>query len=136
MIRIQSLAHRDDIQQDETMDLLVSGKLTLVPEGVRLVYDELMDEKLEHVEMNIRQDMIMVNRNGDFSSQMSFRMGMRSEGIYQTPFGAIDLATYCTRLSYDINEDGGTIQIVYQLDMNGHFAAVHEIELNMVPENA
>ena len=34
-------------------------------------------------------------------------MGCRYEGSYHTPYGDMELAVYCTRLRYDLGEDGG-----------------------------
>lgn len=39
---------------------------------------------------------------------------------------------YCTRLRYDLAEDGGELLLSYQLDLNGRFAAVHDMELRLM----
>jgi len=47
----------------------------------------------------------------------------------------MDLAVYCTRLTYDLGEDGGTVELSYQLDLNGSFAAMHDLVLRLVRQN-
>ena len=43
----------------------------------------------------------------------------------------MDLALYCTKLGYDLGDDGGALELSYQLDINGKFAAMHDMELHL-----
>jgi len=79
--------------------------------------------------------MLMMQRDGDYATQLIFRRGQRYEGIYRTPFGEMDVAVFCTRLSYDLNEDGGEIVLMYQMDMNGTFAAMHQMHMQVMVKN-
>lgn len=47
----------------------------------------------------------------------------------------MDIAVFCTRLSYDLTEEGGEVFLVYQMDMNGQFAAMHELHLEVMVKN-
>lgn len=48
------------------------------------------------------------------------------------PSAAWILALFCTRLKAHLNEEGGEISLHYQMDLNGQFAAAHEMEIRLV----
>ena len=52
--------------------------------------------------------------------------------VYQ---GSMDLALFCTRLKTRLDEEGGEISLHYQMDLNGQFAASHEMEIRLMRQN-
>ena len=137
LISIGSLAHREEVSEDEKMTMLVSGELELTDDRAVIRYEESIDESIppQKVEVIIEDESVTMMRGGAYATQMVFRMGSRYEGLYQTPYGDMELAVYSTRVDYDIGEDGGTLELSYQLDLNGKFAAVHDMELKLFPQN-
>ena len=137
LISIGALAHREEVSEDEKMTMLVSGELELTDDRAVIRYEESIDESLppQKVEVIIEDESVTMMRGGAYATQMVFRMGSRYEGLYQTPYGDMELAVYSTRVDYDIGEDGGTLELSYQLDLNGKFAAVHDMELKLFPQN-
>lgn len=97
-------------------------------------YEETLDESLpaQQVVMTINEEGATMSRGGEYATDMVFRMGCRYEGSYHTPYGDMELAVYCTRLRYDLGEDGGEVQLSYQLDLNGSFAAMHDLEMRLI----
>lgn len=134
LISINSNAHREEIAEDETIQVLTSGTLELSDEKAVLCYEEQIEEgsPAQKVTVVIEDDTATMRRDGEYATDMVFRMGSRYEGVYHTPFGDMELAIFCTRLTYDFNEDGGEMQLSYQLDLNGKFAAVHDMELRLL----
>lgn len=134
LISIYSNAHRDDADEDETLTMLTSGVLELEDNRAVIRYEETLEEGMpaQHVTVTIANGAATMSRNGDYATDMVFRMGCRYEGQYHTPYGDMELAVYCTRLRYDIAEDGGELLLSYQLDLNGRFAAVHDMELRLM----
>lgn len=137
LISIGSLAHREEISEDEKMTMLVSGELEVTDERAVIRYEESIDESLppQKVEVIVEDESVTMMRGGAYATQMVFRMGSRYEGLYHTPYGDMELAVYSTRVDYDIGEDGGTLELSYQLDLNGKFAAVHDMDLKLFPQN-
>lgn len=133
LISLKSNAHRDEVSEDETMSMLTSGQLEVDDTSAVIRYEESIDESVppQQVEVLIEDESVTMNRGGAYSTQMVFRLGCRYEGQYRTPYGDMDLALYCTKLAYDIGDDGGTLELSYQLDINGKFAAMHDMELNL-----
>lgn len=137
LISIASNAHREEVAEDETMTMLTSGEMELTDTSAVIRYEETLDESLppQKVEVKIEEECLTMLRGGEYQTQMIFRIGSRYEGMYRTPFGEMDLAVYCTRLSYDLGDDGGEIELSYQLDLNGRFAAMHDMTLRLVRQN-
>lgn len=137
LISIRSTAHRDEGAEDEAITILTSGTLTLLSEQSAMIrYEETLDESMppQTVEITIEDGSATMHRNGDYATSMVFRKGCRYEGEYHTPFGNMELAVFCTRLNCQLGPDGGLMRLRYQLDLNGQFAAVHEMELTMVKQ--
>ena len=137
LISISSNAHRDEVAEDETMTMLTSGEMDIEDELAVIRYEETIDESAppQKVEVRIENECLTMSRGGVYSTQMVFRMGGRYEGMYQTPYGEMELAVYCTKLRYDLDENGGCIELSYQLDLNGKFAAMHDMQLRLVRQN-
>ena len=133
LISLKSNAHRDEAAEDETMSMLTSGQLEVDDTTAIIRYEESIDESMppQPVEIRVENETVIMNRGGSYSTQMVFRLGCRYEGQYHTPYGDMDLALYCTRLGYDLGDDGGALELSYQLDINGKFAAMHDMELNL-----
>ena len=133
LISLKSTAHREEAAEDERMSMLTSGTLEVDDAKAVIRYEESIDESLppQPVEILVEEETVTMNRGGSYSTQMVFRLGCRYEGQYHTPFGDMDLALYCTRLGYDLGDDGGALELSYQLDINGKFAAMHDMELNL-----
>ena len=137
LISIRSNAHRDEAVEDETMTMLTSGIMEVDDERAVIRYEESIDQDAppQQVEVAVQENTATMTRSGAYGAQMVFRMGSRFDGQYHTPFGTMDLGVYCTRLAYDLGDDGGTVEISYQMDLNGRFAAMHDITMNMVRQN-
>ena len=133
LVSLKSSAHRDEAAEDENMSMLTSGQLEVDDTKAVIRYEESIDESMppQKVEITIEDETVTMNRGGAYATQMVFRLGCRYEGQYHTPFGDMDLALYCTRLGYDLGDDGGALELSYQLDINGKFAAMHDMELNL-----
>lgn len=136
LISIQSIARRDD-EAEEPVTLITSGQLTLEGARATLMYDEVLDESVppQHVTVTIEDETMVMSRDGEYATEIVFHKGNRYEGMYATPFGHMALAVYCTRLRYELNADGGEVLLSYQMDLNGQFAAMHELEMRLMRQN-
>lgn len=118
--------------QEDTVSLITSGELIETENGDRLLcYDEILDESTpaQHVTLLFSGDTVTMDRTGAYQAKLVFARGTRYEGQYQTPYGDMDMAVYCTKLSYEIDESGGELALQYQLDLGGQFAAMRDMRL-------
>lgn len=116
---------------------MTSGSLELDERRAVIRYEEIVDEALpaQAVAVTVEDGTLVMERGGEYATQMVFSRGRRYEGQYETPYGAMDLAVFCTRLKCALNEEGGEIQLSYQMDLNGQFAAVHDMEIRLARSN-
>ena len=137
LVSVLSNAHRDEVNEDETMTMLTSGEMDLTDTTAVIRYEESIDEGMppQQVTITIEDESLSMTRGGAYQTQMVFRIGCRYEGMYRTPFGEMELAVYCTKLRYDLGDDGGEVELSYQLDLNGSFAAMHDLTLRLVRQN-
>lgn len=136
LVSIRSSARRED-GSEEPISLMTSGTLEVDDVKAVVTYQETLDESMppQTVMVTAEDDSVLMQRLGDYATQLSFRRGQRYEGLYQTPFGEMDVAVFCSRLSYDLTEDGGDIHLMYQMDMNGTFAAMHQMHMQILVKN-
>jgi uncharacterized beta-barrel protein YwiB (DUF1934 family) len=130
LISIQSSAALEG-EDAETISLLTAGELFPVAGGYLLRYEETMDESVQptQVELLLEDHVATMRRSGEYDVNMVFRKGQRYEGQYHTPYGTFDLALYCTKISYAVDPEDGELHLQYQLNINGEFVAMHELEL-------
>lgn len=130
LISLNASATADGGETD-AISLLTSGELSKEEDGYLLCYEEALDESSAptKVKLLMQTDVITMHRSGDYEANMVFRKGQRYEGQYNTPYGSMDLALFCTRATYTVDEHGGELKLQYQLDINGQYIAMHEMEL-------
>lgn len=132
LISISSGVHGEGDAREDAVHLITSG--VFIKEGdekYRLCYDEIMDESLpaQHVTLTFSEGTVSMDRDGEYRSNLVFARGARYEGQYTTPYGDMDMAVYCTKLSYLIDDEGGEMSLQYQLDLGGQFAAMRDMRL-------
>lgn len=123
-----------DEQPEDTMRLITTGELWKKPDQTLIRYEESLDENEppQQIEITIQNEVVTMSRKGTYDANMVFQKGRRYESQYHTPFGALDMALFCTRASYSSDEDGGELALQYQLDVSGKFAAVHDMKLHWI----
>ena len=117
--------------------MLTSGEMSVGKNEIVVKYEETLDESIppQLIELTVTKDSVTMARGGDYETSMVFVKGQRFEGQYKTPFGTVALAVYCTRLRIDLSPDGGTLSFSYQLDLNGQFASMNDMDLRVIPQN-
>ena len=135
LVSLQSMASVEG-EESETISLITMGELVSMPAGYQLRYEETLDESLSatQVELTLENDVATMCRSGDYEVNMVFRKGHRYEGQYHTPHGTFDLALFCTKINSVADGPEGELYLQYQLDINGQFVAVHQMELHFSPK--
>ena len=120
---------------DEPVRLLTTGTLSGSGDAWRIDYAETdSDAERSDMTLTMSKGVVTMQRTGAFSSSMVFEKGRRFEGSYQTPYGALDMGVYATQVRYRVADGpSGEVQLQYQLDLQGHFAAMHELQIHFCP---
>jgi len=120
---------------DDSIRLMTTGLLTGSRDHWKLRYNETAPDSVEpdHVTVSMDEDVVTMQREGATSAAMVFKKGRRWESSYNTPFGSFAMGVYPTRVHYTVENGTGEVNLAYQLDLQGHYAAMHEINIRFAP---
>lgn len=106
-------------QEPSTIELMTEGTLSPVSDGWEICYEESDLTGLEGVTTTFRvqPDVVTLIRTGALRSRMEFRTGMIHESLYETEFGAMMIAVCAQRIESHLDENGGTVDLVYGIDI-------------------
>lgn len=124
-------------QEPDTVELVTEGTMEFNRGGWDLCYQESDLTGLAGVTTTFRleSDGITLNRTGQLNSQMVFREGESHDSLYQMEFGALMLTVSATKVSWEMNENGGVVDLSYRLEIENSAAGVIDYHLEIRPKN-
>lgn len=134
LLTLSGRAYGGAVEEEEGVDLITTGTLYPLKEGWKLVYTETQpdDNAVSEITLLIGKGRVVMSRSGEFGTSMVFRKDHRFEGAYRTPYGSLSMAVFSTRVDVDMTPERGLVVLNYQLDLQGNFAAMHELRLSYV----
>lgn len=123
-------------QEPDTVELVTEGYLQSSDNGWQLSYEESDLTGLEGVTTNfeIVGDTVTLTRTGRLNSKMVFQEGVAHESLYEMEFGALMMRVCATKVKSDITADGGTIDLIYNIEIEQTSAGVIEYHLQIRPK--
>ena len=120
-------------QEPDVIELMTEGTMELRDGGWDISYEETELTGLQGVVTTFRVEpgKVTLTRQGKLSSQMVFQEGVAHDSLYQLEFGALLLTVRATRVYYDIVPDGGTIDLVYSIDIENSAAGIIDYHLDI-----
>ena len=120
-------------QEPETIELVTEGILESYKDGWKLVYEESDLTGLAGVTTTflVQPSVVTLTRTGPLNSRMEFREGIPHESLYQMEFGALMLTVCAQKVRYDITENGGTIDLLYSIEIENTAAGHIEYHLDI-----
>ena len=124
-------SYRD--QEPDCIELITEGTLEYKSGGWDLRYEESALTGLEGVTtvFRIEKDQIVLDRTGKLRSQMVFREGVWHDSLYQMEFGALMISVCAQRVWAQISEAGGTIDLVYSIQVEHDTAGQIDYHLDI-----
>ncbi|MDO5022219.1 MAG: DUF1934 domain-containing protein [Eubacteriales bacterium] len=123
---------------DGILRVTTLGKLSGKKDDWRLRYTETVSDEsqMQNVTLTMGKGIVTMASDGPFGTDMVFEKGCRYEGSYRTPYGELDMSIFPTLVNYNISEDGnGEVNLKYQLDIGGRYAAVHKLHIKLQADN-
>ena len=121
---------------DYPIQFMTQGTLSMGEAGSAVLkYQETQqDEETGEVTtalitLSLEKNRVTMTRQGDYSNTMVFVPDRRFEGVYQTPFGKMDMAVFSRGVHCEIGEEKGSVHLKYQLDIQGAYASTNELHL-------
>ena len=124
---------RYEEQEPEVIELVTEGVLEKRNGGWDISYEESDLTGLAGVTTTFRVEgkTVTLTRTGKLHSQMVFQEGMLHESLYQMEFGALMIAVCAKEVNYKLTEQGGTIDLVYGIDIEQSAGGVVEYHLDI-----
>ena len=121
-------------QEDDVIELVTEGRLEREDEGhFTLSYQESEVTGLEGTltTFQIEPERITLMRLGGVNSEMVFELGRRHLSMYDTPYGALALGVNTRELSAALDERGGRIRIVYDIELDHALAGRNTFDIQI-----
>ena len=132
MLSIHGKQHYMD-QEPETIELVTEGVLCRQGQGWSISYEESDLTGLAGVTtiFSVEPGRITLTRKGPLNSQMVFEEGAFHESLYQMEFGALMITVCASRVAYRLDETGGSIDLVYGIEIENAATGVIEYHLDI-----
>ena len=120
-------------QEPDEIELVTEGTLEEINDGWKLCYEESALTGMQGVKttFQIEGKTITLLRTGKLNSKMVFCEGVPHDSLYQMEFGALMLTVCAIKVSADISESGGTIDLVYSIDIEQNAAGMIDYHLDI-----
>ena len=120
-------------QEPDKIELVTEGTMELRDGGWDICYEESDLTGLGGVTTTFRVEpgKVTLRHTGNLVSEMVFQQGLSHESLYQMPFGALLLRVTSKLVFFDIVEDGGTIDLSYDIDIENSAAGVIDYHLDI-----
>ncbi len=136
-ITVKTAIH--DGKRKETFELITFGKYYKKENARYLQYDEVLEENMPPVKTTIKisAEDGLIMRSGAVKMRLPFKMNKRLRGQYTTPYGELDITTLTKRLhhQYDEHTKAGSIEVLYDLSMQGTYTGTYHLEVNFNQES-
>ena len=120
-------------QEPDVIELVTEGSMEFRNGGWDISYEETALTGLEGVTTTFRVESgrVLLTRTGKLQSQMIFEQGVPHDTLYQMSFGTLMMTVTATFIFVDIMEEGGTIDLTYNIDIENSAAGVIDYHLDI-----
>ena len=132
MLNIQGVQRYQD-QDPEVIELTTEGTLEKQKEVWEISYEESDLTGLAGVTTTFRVGPrgVVLKRTGSIENQMIFMEGRKHESLYRLDFGALMLTVMATKVKSDVSEQGGTVDIHYNIEIEETGAGTVEYHIEV-----
>ena len=134
MLHIRGTQNYQD-QEPEVIELTTEGTMEKQKEVWEISYEESDLTGLAGVTTCFRVGPrgVVLKRTGNIENQMIFMEGRKHESLYRLDFGALMLTVMATKVESAITEQGGTVDIHYNIEIEDTNAGTVEYHIEVNP---
>lgn len=134
MLSIRGVQNYQDAEPD-VIELTTEGTMEKQKEVWEITYEESDLTGLAGTTTAFRVGPrgVVLKRTGKLENQMIFMEGRRHESLYQIDIGALMIAVKATKVQSTVNEQGGTVDIHYQIEIEDTAMGTVEYHLDIQP---
>ena len=134
MLHIRGTQNYQD-QDPEVIELTTEGTMEKQKEVWEISYEESDLTGLAGVTTCFRVGPrgVVLKRTGNIENQMIFMEGRKHESLYRLEIGALMLTVMATKVQSDVSEQGGTVDIHYNIEIEDTNAGTVEYHIEVSP---
>ena len=134
MLQIRGI-QRYQGQEPEIIELTTEGTMEKQKEVWEIAYEESDLTGLAGVTTAFRVGPrgVVLKRTGKLENQMIFMEGRRHESLYRIDIGALMIAVKATKVNSAVNEQGGTLDIHYNIEIEDTAMGTVEYHVEVQP---
>ena len=112
-------------QEETSLEFVTEGKLYKKDEALYLEYDESELSGMPGCQTRLKfvGNTVKLSRSGEdlpLDTEIEFEKGVRYKGLYETPFGALEMEVLTNDVKNDITPEGtGSANIDYHISLKG-----------------
>ena len=123
--------------EEDIMEFVTEAKLYKRGEAVYLIYEETELSGIPgcRTRLKCKPDEVQMKRYGEgagIGNEIRFERGRRYSGLYDTPFGAIELEVLTNRLENNLTEGGGNLDIDDSISLKGLMEGHNQLSITLM----
>lgn len=119
--------------EEETAELVTPGNFYKKENAYYAVYEETEISGMEGTTttVKIEDQSVSLIRFGTITTNLNFKEGVLDTSVYKTPYGMLEIIIKPTLVKVDVDEDGGEINLQYELDAGGQHTGTNELYIKI-----
>lgn len=122
--------------EEDIMEFVTEAKLYKRGEAVYLIYEETELSGFPGAGRGSSASRMRcsetVREGAGIGNEIRFERGRRYSGLYDTPFGAIELEVLTNRLENNLTEGGGNLDIDYSISLKGLMEGHNQLSITLM----
>lgn len=135
-VKIKLVSTQSDGFDKEQTEILTDGEFTVTDTGYTISYEESAATGFEGSVTSLQvfgDNKVVMERNGEVSSNLIIELGEKHHCVYGTPYGVFEVGVDARRVDAKLDENGGSLFIHYVIDVNSGYVGDFEISVEVTP---
>lgn len=127
----------DDLGEEDQIEFVTEGKLYEKGNSFYMIYEESEFSGMPgcKTSLKVTDTSLRMNRLGDadgLHTAIEFEKGRRYNGIYDTPYGPIEMEVLTDSFERNLDKDGlGTIGVDYTISLKGYAETRNKLSIEV-----
>lgn len=125
-----------EADEDSVVELFTDGMMYHRDGITMLTYEESETTGFQGSTTTLkieRNGRVTLTRKGSANSHLVLQKGVRHVGSYNVYGGSMEIGVYANEVDCNITEEGGSLRLVYTLDMNTSMFSRNELSIDVRP---
>lgn len=133
-VKIKLISTQSDGYDKEQTEILTDGEYNITDTGYLITYEESAATGFEGSVTSLEvigDNKVVMERNGEVSSNLIMELGEKHHCVYGTPYGVFEVGVDARRIDSKLDENGGKLFIHYVIDVNSGYVGDFEISVEV-----